>query len=377
MVSAFPSVTTSERLVLDLVRRHEPVRRSVLHTHTALTQPSVHRLVDRLVAKGLVRLGPLVVHGPGKPSPELHLDRRFVRSIGVSVNTDAITLRLVDLACEPLAEACIDGRSAHREDALTLIAAEVGRLLVADGARLEQVAGVCLALPAYFVGPGLMSPPSPLADWGGIDLRRELAYHLKATCHLDVACHLENNATTAAIGESLVGVGRWASSFAYLSFNYGFGGGVIVDGQPYRGAHGNAMEISRLFTDDELGHRPALALLIDRLQRDGIDISSVQELRARFDPGWAPVEDWINDVLPALNRAVWAISAVVDPEAIVLGGELPDALGDRLVERIARYATTHHRGGTPIPAPLVVRSEVPGGAALGAALVPLKAALLP
>ena len=49
---------------------------------------------------------------------------------------------------------------------------------------------------------------------------------------------VENDATVAAIGERLYGVGRVAGSFFYLHFNLGVGGGVVVDGQHYRGAQG-------------------------------------------------------------------------------------------------------------------------------------------
>lgn len=372
MSSGPPRLSDNERLVLDLIRRSEPIRRSQLHARTPLTQPSVHRIVDGLIAKGLVTIGRLVAQGPGKPSPELLLDRSHAYSVGVSVNTDAITLCLADIACEPVDQVRIAGRSHDRATALDLIATEARRMLDDQGATEQQLVGVCLALPAFFVAPDVMNPPQPLHDWGLIDLRAELSRRFAASCYL------ENNATTGAIGESLVGVGRWAPNLVYLSFNYGFGGGVIIDGRPYVGAHGNAMEIGRLFTDDELSSRPALGLLLEHLDRHGVHVATVDELAERFDPTWEGVGSWVDASLPVLNRAIWAASAVVDPDAIVFGGEIPDALARLLIDRVEPHATQHYRYGRRIPVPALVPSEVPDvGAALGAALVPLKAQLLP
>ena len=83
------------------------------------------------------------------------------------------------------------------------------------------------------------------------------------------------------------GAGLWARSFAYFSFNYGFGMGLILDGKPYFGSHRNAGEMRMFRPDDETENRPALRYLIDELRRNGVRIDSVADLKERFDPAWA------------------------------------------------------------------------------------------
>ena len=39
-----PLASENERLILDIVRRHEPIARAAITAHTNLTQQSVHRL---------------------------------------------------------------------------------------------------------------------------------------------------------------------------------------------------------------------------------------------------------------------------------------------------------------------------------------------
>lgn len=181
---------------------------------------------------------------------------------------------------------------------------------------------------------------------------------------------LENNATTAAIGESLVGVGAWASNFIYLSFNFGFGAGVVINGKPYFGSHGNAGEIT-LYNDEESINRPALRYLLEDLHQSGVQVDSIEDLRLRFDLDWPGVDTWLTRVKPTLDRLVNALAGLFDPQAVVFGGQLPPELGKRLIAATTFWGT--HRYNSPPPRPQLLLSETNGdAAALGAALVPLK-----
>jgi predicted NBD/HSP70 family sugar kinase len=73
----------------------------------------------------------------------------------------------------------------------------------------------------------------------------------------------------------------------------------------------------------------------------------------------------------SVGLVVSAISATVDPDAIVLGGRLPASLAQRLIPRLAFYNPP--RRARPRPIPRIVGTEVQGDAAiLGAAVLPLK-----
>ncbi len=76
---------------------------------------------------------------------------------------------------------------------------------------------------------------------------------------------------------------------------------------------------------------------------------------------------------PSLNLVASAISATLDPGMIVLGGRVPPALAQRIIERIA--FTNPQRRGFHRPAPRIVASVMDGDAtAIGAATLPLRAA---
>jgi predicted NBD/HSP70 family sugar kinase len=57
---------------------------------------------------------------------------------------------------------------------------------------------------------------------------------------------LENDATAAALGERLYGAGRALRHFLLVYVGVGLGGGLILDGAPYKGAWGNAGELGHV-----------------------------------------------------------------------------------------------------------------------------------
>ena len=60
---------------------------------------------------------------------------------------------------------------------------------------------------------------------------------------------LENDATAAALGEKLQGVARDLKNYFYVFIGEGVGGGLVLNGEPYRGDSGNAGEFGHLVID--------------------------------------------------------------------------------------------------------------------------------
>ena len=363
-----PLASDNERMILDVVRRHEPITRSTITAHTNLTQQSVHRLVEMLIERGLLRAGAPLKGTRGQPSPTIELVRQAVYSVGISINTDSATLYLADFGCNVVAEETLRMAPSDRQATLRALSRTLHAILVEHGIARDRLLGLGFSMSGFFVGENRQfNAPEPLSDWSLIDLRPILEDVF------DLPVWLENNGTTGAIGESLRGVGLWCSTFAYLSFNYGFGGGVILDGKPFYGFHGNAGEVSGIYNPDESPKRPALQYLIRTLQENGVDIDSVHELHQRFDPTWPGVEAWLEQTMPMLDRLIASLIAVLDPQAIVFGGQLPLELGRMMIERAHMPSLRVHRYDVgPREAKLILCEARGDAAAIGAALLPLK-----
>lgn len=355
----------NERLILDLIRRQGEMTRADLTRVTDLTAQSVMRLVDDLIARGLLRFGATVSIGRGKPGPVVQLVPDFAFCAGVSIATDAVTLVLVNFAgavvaqrVEPMAPITRASLSAFLKQALT-------KMLAAHPGARERLFGIGVAMTGFFIGKGTpLNPPQPLDDLALIELDSYLERELGHPVWID------NDGNAAAIGESLLGLGREHRHFAYLYFSHGFGGGLVSDGECLRGMHGNAGEFAGMLPMQGLP-RPTLELLREMRCEDGHRVETIYQLLAEFDPSWPCVDRWIAAVAPSMSLVTSAIIAIFDPELIVLGGRMPRALADKLIPHIR--IDNQPRRGIQRPQASLVAAETRGdAAAIGAAALPLK-----
>lgn len=359
-------VSANERRLLQLIWRNPGISRSEITGHTDLTQQSVHRILDHLAERNIVVLGSAKPGlGRGQPSPMLQLNGGYAYACGISVNTDIIGICLIDLAGKILGEREVPLRETTMRQALQLVKQQVVELQTQNNLSDENFFGTGFAIAGYHVDGTRHNAPLPLHEWSMIELGPIIADLF------DRPAWVINGAKSGAIAESLFGTGRFIRHFAYLSFNYGFGGGVIIDGELLQGGNGNAGEFSGLYDEVESERRPALQYLIDRLNRNGVNVPSIHYMRRNFDPNWPGVLEWVDDVTPAYIRLVNAIRATLDPQAIVFGGQIPPGLAAMLVERTKifdrpRYGV--HRGG-----PKLIVSEIASdAAAMGAAIMPFR-----
>ncbi|WP_337271437.1 ROK family protein [Oryzifoliimicrobium ureilyticus] len=363
-----PIASDNERLILDIVRRHGPIARSSITGHTNLTQQSVHRLTEGLMERGMLRAGAAQKGTRGQPSPTIELVPEAAYALGISINTDSVVLCLANFRCVVVFEEKLDILPEHREKTLAALSDRLEQLLVQYNVSRERLLGLGFSMSGFFVSEDrAFNAPEPLRDWSLMDLKPILEKRFM------LPAWLENNATTGAIGESLRGVGSWCETFAYLSFNYGFGGGLILNGQPFYGFHGNAGEFSGIYNPDEAAKRPALQYLMKALQENGIAVKSIDTLYREFDPKWPGVEEWLSATMPQIDRLVATLISVIDPQAIVFGGQLPPELGRMMIERARLPSQRDHRYGIGPKEAKLVLSEAEGDAsAIGAALLPLR-----
>lgn len=107
-----------------------------------------------------------------------------------------------------------------------------------------QISAVSVAVPGtvnFEHGVVVKAPNVPCLD--GFRLAAALESELKWPAIL------ENDANAAAIGEMWQGAGRGYSSIVCVTLGTGVGGGIILDGQLWRGADGSAAEIGHLGVD--------------------------------------------------------------------------------------------------------------------------------
>jgi glucokinase len=349
-------------LVLDAIRSRGEATRRQLGRELGLSDASVSRIVKRLLDGGLIEELPRDgAGGPGVSSSARGRTPsvlRFIGSAGAVIAVDLGGTRchgaLADLAGGTLA---MDFRaSAEAGDA-------AATLLACIRALQGRAAGLSVPVRAVVVGiPALIDPVSQLATagpnvhWQGFDLLGVLRAELTEPFEVD------NDVNLAALGEAWRGQGRGISSFVTMSLGTGIGGAVVIDGHLIRGAHNAAGEVAYFpfwprpgaaarpgFEDVAAG--PALRARAAELVRGGVpselpvrpggppgfEVADVFAAASRGDQAGRQV---VSELTEYVAAAIAGITALVDPERIILGGAVGRALQPWLPELRAAVAAS-------------------------------------
>ncbi len=192
--------------------------------------------------------------------------------------------------------------------------------------------------------------------------------------HTGLAVFIENDATAAAIGELRHGSVRGCQDFFYIYFGTNLGGGIISNGAAMRGATANAGEFGRLLVGKMGGPEVNQIVSFAALKRAFTSITK-DEMARLFNAEDADLMMWLEAACDALLGPIHAVENLLDPERIVLGGEFPDPVFGWLARRLTQKVGAGRGAGALAP-PVIGPSFSDGkAAALGAAALPVLAAL--
>ncbi|WP_083391153.1 ROK family protein [Parafrankia soli] len=218
---------------------------------TSMTRATASRLVDELVAGGVVdELGPDELDRPvprrGRPGTPLAPGSR-IAALGLQIDAGFLAARVINLRGQVLAEWVASGDlvASPPEVVLRRLDAASGDVLsrLPAGSRLV---GARLALPGIVaVGEGLLRAPT----LGWSDLRPVDVLGAGTLAELPLTMGNEADLAARAVAESAPGRSGPLPDFVYLSGEIGIGGAVVRDGAVITGRHGWAGEIGHVCVD--------------------------------------------------------------------------------------------------------------------------------
>ena len=226
-------------------------------------------------------------------------------------------------------------RSTPRDSQSELVAV----LEAAVGEELERdtsIAALGFGIPSTIdqrEGRVVSSVNVPLAD---LDFRE----HMSRRFSLPVA--IDNDANAAAVAEWTVGSGRGVQNLVLLTLGTGIGGGLVLDGRPYRGATGAAAELGHLVVDRDgptcpCGGRGHLEVLASGTAADVLaqahfgPRSDAGDLVRRANEGDAAARQLLARMGESLGLGIASLVNIFDPELVVVGGGFA-AAGNLILE---------------------------------------------
>ena len=244
-----------------------------------------------------------------------------------------------------------DGRIVHKDamptgierpyqEIIADMAALCKKVAADAGIEMSEIKSIGVGVPGLFDNKTGMIPFCTNLGWHDIPFVAEMKKHL------DTPVYGDNDATVAGLAESVAGVSAGIKDSVFLTLGTGVGGGIIIDGKPYSGAHGCGSEIGHMMikmggelcTCGNYGcfERYASATAIIREARKAIveyPESSMlaacggdpEKLNAKIvidaaKAGDAAAKAVFGGYVQALAVGIINIINMLDPEVIVLGG---------------------------------------------------------
>jgi predicted NBD/HSP70 family sugar kinase len=332
----------NDRAALELLLARGPLTRAQLGEMTGLSKVTASQLVERLEERGLVRRVGEQAGGRG-PNAQLYaVTPGSAHVIGVDVGPDRVVAACADIT------GAITGRveqsTKDTDDPVGVVHSAVVQAASRAGTEMDSVRRVVLGTP------GLVDPKTGEISFA-VDLprwHRGLLGDLRKDLSTPVV--FGNDVNLAAVAEAHNGAAQGIEDFVLIWISRGVGLASMIDGHLHHGSTGAAGEIGYLpvagaEVPRNASRRGAKGPFQAIAGADAVKAIGKQHgfrgaeaadvIRAAVAAGEAG-EPVLDELARRLALGVAATCVVLDPPLVVLAGEVGQAGGPELAERVER-----------------------------------------
>jgi glucokinase len=283
--------------------------------------------------------------------------------IGVDLGGTKILAGVIDPTGGVLSRAKKKTRSERGVEAvIDRIARTVRRAVEKAELDFDRVERLGIGAPGALDAATGVVAEAPNLDWKDVPLKKLLEKHL------GIPVTVENDVNAGTWGEYRLGAGVGVRDLVGIFVGTGIGGGLVLDGRLYRGSQGKAGEIGHIKIASsgprcgcgQVGCFEALAgrLAIQRMFKEAGkkgkessvlravegDVSKIRSgaIAEGYTSGDKLTGKILDEVILRLADGIAGAVALLNPEMIVLGGgvieALPDEFFEDLLDKVGRRA---------------------------------------
>jgi glucokinase len=313
-------------------------------------------------------------------------------AVGVDFGGTSVKLALVNAQGKIVArEKFVTADAASQVKWLDAVAVAIEKMLAACKLKKSALAGVGVGVPGFVdFKRGFIHDLTNVPGWTAVSLAAKMEKKLGLSAYVD------NDANLMAFGEIAFGGGKNLKTAVFLTLGTGVGGGIVLDGQVYRGAYSMAGELGHISIERNgvaspqgrggleqyIGNRRiveyAVKLLksgrtskVEGLCGGDLDKITPELLAIAAHDGDAFALEIYDYVADCLATALASVTYLLQPEAFIIGGGVAASgkilfapLHKHLAERLSPHFFTRIK---VLPAKLGNDAGAVGGAALALA----------
>lgn len=335
--------------ILELIRRESPISRSKIAERLGMSLPTVMRIIDELVEEKLVVDANGTEWSGGRRRTLLKFNESGYVVIGIDLGGTKMYGAVSDLGGKVYHEVHIERHGTTEDDSYKWLVELIEDLIELSRRDGHEIRGIGVG------APGITRSREGIVRWAPSLNWREFPLKARLTDHFGLPVVVDNDVNLAALGEWWFGSGHAVNNMVLIAIGTGIGAGIILDGALYRGTNEAAGEIGYLLPGRQyLGRRydqfgafeglasgtgiaeRAAALLPTDHPLAQRELSAEDVFAAQRD-GEAWAKQVVDETVDYLALGIATVSALFDPELIVLGGGVSgasDVLLQPILDRI-------------------------------------------
>jgi predicted NBD/HSP70 family sugar kinase/ribosomal protein S25 len=376
----------NRRIVLNLVRDHQPVSRADLARRMNIGRGVVTSIIQELIDAGTIYEGATGHAARGRRPTMLYVRTQDRLVIAVDVRFSRTFIMLSDFAGTQIALESFETIFAPQLLVAELVE-RVNRLIAAHGVngRCEGLGLVVPGMVERISGRVLLAPQ---LGWRDVDIRSALAMGV------GLPVYIENAPMACALAQMWLGQrGNSSDNFVYVTVSDGVGAGIVLNGQLIRGDSNSAGEFGHNLLDSDgpqclcgargcweayTSNQATLSRYLGRelipmwgqSTRQAVPLT-IEDLIARARGGDVRATSAIEATGHYLGIGIASIVNALNPSQVFVGGEITgawDMIEGAVREEILQRALTRAASVTPvIPEQLGGYPRLRGATALVAA----------
>ncbi|MGI9391361.1 MAG: ROK family protein [Boseongicola sp.] len=321
----------NRRMVLGRMRKAGQIGRADAARASGLSTQAVSNIIAELLEEGLIVEKGRRTVGRGLPALQYSLNPSGGYAVGFEIRPDAAFVALLDLSGKSVASGRRPLDAMNEANVRQAVLEMHDEMLSASDVSEDRLMGAGVVMPGPFGATGISGSGLVVQFWGGEPPGNWFSELL------NIPVLVENDANAAAIAERISGVARGLDSYAFLYFGNGLGLGAVHNGHLVTGAFGNAGEIGHIPVPSN-GETVILESAVSRLsvQRAlgevGVQVSSVEQLELLYCERHPVLMDWLDAAVAPLSAAITIVENFIDPQAVIVGGAMPDCILDYFVD---------------------------------------------
>jgi predicted NBD/HSP70 family sugar kinase len=235
--------------ILQLLRAEGPISKAALAKHSAISRPTVSKVVDDLHADGLAEIVGTATPSAvgGKPARLYRFNSGAVRVGAVLLAVDGVSVAICDGEARILSKMYQHFGADRSPNTVTAtVTTLLSRLLCDSSLSSDDLLGIGVGIPGLTDSAnGIVCFAPHLPGWHDVPLSQWLADAFDVPIWLDNDCHLQ------ALAERYRGQGADCDALICVETGVGLAAAFLFNGQLYRGPGNTAGEVGHMTIQED------------------------------------------------------------------------------------------------------------------------------